>query len=56
MTRLVLTLLLVATAIVAGILFYPKQRNQNSPAHQQQHWEDSRVSPRTSAAARLIDH
>ena len=55
MTRLVLTLLVIATAIVAGILFYPKQRSEKIPATQQQHWDGGGVSPKTSLSSFLID-
>lgn len=55
MTRLVLTLLVIATAIVAGILFYPKQRNDSLPATQQDSWDDNHVHPKTSLPSALID-
>lgn len=47
MTRLVLTLLVIATAIVAGILFHPGQRVESGPSTEQNTWEDTRVHPKT---------
>lgn len=39
MTRLVLTLLVIATLIVAGILFYPKVTGRKSTSIQVESWE-----------------
>ena len=55
MTRLVLTLLVIATAVVAGILFYPKQRQEAPPATQQPNWHDQGIGPKTSPPSSLID-
>ncbi len=55
MTRLVLTMLVIATALVAGILFYPKQRNDNMPATEQKPWDDNTAHPKTSLPSFLID-
>lgn len=55
MTRLVLTLLVIATAIVAGILFYPKQRHHSVPATEQNPLDDSSSHPKATSPSSLID-